>query len=213
MSETDVTDTPLEELEELEETSDIASLEGSNAAPDSPEDGTVDDAEPPGEEDDDETRGPPPRLSQRGAGFIARFEGCVLRMYNDPTNNATIGVGHLIHMGPINGREPQEFRRGITRKRALALLMADADKAARSVRRLIKVPLNQQQLDALISFTFNCGEGALESSTLRKRLNRREYTAVPQELNKWVMSGGRRLEGLVRRRKAEGALFRNGKYK
>jgi lysozyme len=209
MSDTELTDAP--ELE-LEETADVAELEGSNAAPDSPEDGIADDAEP-AEEDEAETRGAPPRLSQRGAGFIARFEGCVLRMYNDPTGNATIGVGHLIHMGPINGREPLEFRRGITRKRALALLMSDADKAARGVRRLIKVPLKQHQLDALVSFTFNCGEGALASSTLRKRLNRGEYGAVPQELNKWVMSGGRRLEGLVRRRKAEGALFRNSKYK
>jgi lysozyme len=115
-------------------------------------------------------------------------------------------------MGPINGREPPEFRHGITRKRALELLTGDAGKAARSVRKLIRVPLNQQQLDALISFTFNCGEGSLAASTLRKRLNRREYAAVPQELNKWVMSGGKRLPGLVRRRKAEGALFSHGKY-
>jgi lysozyme len=209
VSETELTDSP--ELE-LEETEDLAALEGSNTEPDSPEDGTVDDAEPEDDEQEAEARGGPPRLSQRGAGFIARFEGCVLRMYNDPTNNATIGVGHLIHLGPINGREPLEFRRGITRKRALQLLMGDADKAARSVRRLIKVPLNQQQLDALVSFTFNCGEGALASSTLRKRLNRREYAAVPAELNKWVFSAGKRLPGLVRRRKAEGALFGNGKY-
>jgi lysozyme len=209
MSDTELTEAP--ELE-LEETADVAELEGSNAAPDSPQDGLAEDAEPEDDDEAAETRGTPPRLSQRGAGFIARFEGCVLRMYNDPTGNATIGVGHLIHMGPINGREPAEFRRGITRKRALALLMADADKAARGVRRLIKVPLKQHQLDALVSFTFNCGEGALASSTLRKRLNRGEYAAVPQELNKWVMSGGRRLEGLVRRRKAEGVLFRNGKY-
>lgn len=209
MSETETTDAP--ELE-LEETKDPAALEGSNAAPASPEDGTVDDAEPEGEEGEAEARGIPPSLSQRGAGFIARFEGCVLRMYNDPTNNATIGVGHLIHMGPINGREPQEFQRGITRKRALELLMDDAGKAARGVRRLIKVPLNQQQFDALVSFTFNCGEGALAASTLRKRLNRREYAAVPSELNKWVLSGGKRLPGLVRRRKAEGALFSGGRY-
>ena len=207
MSDTETTEAP-----ELEETTDVATLEGSNAAPDSPEDGTVDDAEPEGEEEEAEARGIPPRLSQRGAGFIARFEGCVLRMYNDPTNNATIGVGHLIHMGPINGREPQEFRRGITRKRALELLMGDAGKAARSVRQLIKVPLNQQQFDALVSFTFNCGGSALASSTLRKRLNRREYAAVPSELNKWVLSGGKRLPGLVRRRKAEGALFSRGRY-
>ena len=210
MSETELTEAPELELE-LEETADVEALEGSNAAPDSPEDGVADDAEP-ADEDEPETRGAPARLSQPGAGFIARFEGCVLKMYNDPTGNATIGVGHLIHMGRINGREPAEFRNGITRKRALALLMADADKAARAVRRLIKVPLKQHQRDALISFTFNCGEGALQSSTLRKRLNRGEYAAVPQELNKWVMSGGRRLEGLIRRRKAEGALFHNGKY-
>jgi lysozyme len=209
MSETETTDAP--ELE-LEETTDLDALEGSNAAPESPKDGTVDDAEPEGEEEEAETRGIPPRLSQRGAGFIARFEGCVLHMYNDPSRHATIGVGHLIHLGPINGREPQEFRRGITRKRAIELLMNDADKAARSVRQLIKVPLNQHQRDALISFTFNCGEGALASSTLRKRLNRREYAAVPQELNKWVMSGGKRLPGLIRRRKAEGALFSHGRY-
>jgi lysozyme len=207
MSDTETTDAP-----ELEETTDLAALEGSNSEPDVPEDGTVDDAEPEESEDEADARGTPPRLSQRGAGFIARFEGCVLRMYNDPTNNATIGVGHLIHLGPINGREPVEFRRGITRKRALELLMGDAGKAARSVRRLIKVPLNQQQLDALVSFTFNCGEGALASSTLCKRLNRREYAAVPSELNKWVLSGGRRLPGLVRRRKAEGALFSKSKY-
>jgi lysozyme len=201
----------IDELE-LEETADLATLEGSNAAPDVPEDGSIDDAEPEGTDDDADARGMPPRLSQRGAGFIARFEGCVLRMYNDPTRNATIGVGHLIHMGPINGHEPQEFRHGITRMRALQLLTGDAGKAAGSVRRLIKVPLNQHQLDALISFTFNCGEGSLAASTLRKRLNRGEYKAVPSELNKWVMSGGKRLPGLVRRRKAEGALFSHGTY-
>jgi lysozyme len=208
MSDTETTDAP--EVE-LEETRDIAELEGSNAAPDTPDDGVAEDAEP-ADEDEDETRGTPPRLSQQGAAFIARFEGCVLHMYNDPTGNATIGVGHLIHMGRINGREPAEFRNGITRKRALAILMSDADKAARGVRRLIKVPLKQHQLDALVAFAFNIGLGALEASTLRKRLNRGEYAAVPQELNKWVNSGGRRLEGLVRRRKAEGALFHNGKY-
>jgi lysozyme len=212
MSDTDTTD-----LLDIEETTDPDALEGSNAMPDPPEeDAGAKDAEPEGEEIDEEeaeARGMPPRLSKPGAAFIARFEGCVLKMYNDPTRNATIGVGHLIHMGPINGREPLEFRRGITRKRALALLMADADKAARAVRRLIKVPLNQQQLDALISFTFNCGAGSLQISTLRKRLNRGEYAAVPHELDKWVVSAGKRLPGLVRRRKAEGVLFSHRKYK
>jgi GH24 family phage-related lysozyme (muramidase) len=77
---------------------------------------------------------------------------------------------------------------------------------------MIKVPLNQQQLDALISFTFNCGAGSLSVSTLRARLNRGDYAAVPHELNKWVFSSGKRLPGLVRRRQAEGVLFSHGKY-
>ncbi len=210
MSDTETTDEV-----ELEETRDIEELEGSHAKPDPPEDGAEKDAEPEAEEetdDDAEARGMPPRLSQPGAAFIARFEGCVLRMYNDPTNNATIGVGHLIHMGPINGREPPEFKSGITRQRALQILMGDAGKASQSVRQMIKVPLNQQQLDALVSFTFNCGAGNLSVSTLRARLNRGEYAAVPHELNKWVISGGKRLPGLVRRRQAEGVLFSQRKY-
>jgi len=209
-----MSDTETTEAIELEETPDPEALEGSNAVPDRPEDGAVREAEaePETEEEEADTRGIPPRLSPRGAAFISRFEGCVLRMYNDPTRNATIGVGHLIHLGPINGREPAEFKRGITRQRALELLMSDAGNAARGVRQLIKVPLNQQQLDALVSFAFNCGTGSLAISTLRARLNRREYAAVPLELNKWVLSGGKRLPGLVRRRQAEGALFSHGKY-
>jgi lysozyme len=206
-----MSDTETSEAPELEETKDLAELEGSNAAPDRPDDGAVDEPEPEAEEEEAEARAMA-TLSQRGAAFISRFEGCVLRMYNDPTRNATIGVGHLIHLGPINGSEPPEFRRGITRQRALELLMADAANARNSVRRLIKVPLNQQQLDALISFTFNCGGGSLTVSTLRARLNRGEYAAVPHELDKWVFSSGKRLPGLVRRRKAEGALFGQGRY-
>jgi lysozyme len=208
-----MSDTETTEEVELEETRDIEGLEGSNAVPDHPEDGAVTDAEPEATEDEVASRGfSIGKLSQPGAGFIARFEGCVLRMYNDPTNNATIGVGHLIHMGPINGREPPDFKRGITRQRALEMLMGDAGKASTGVHQLIKVQLNQHQLDALISFAFNCGTGSLAISTLRQKLNHGNYAAVPSELNKWVFSSGKRLPGLVRRRQAEGALFSHGKY-
>jgi lysozyme len=61
-------------------------------------------------------------------------------------------------------------------------------------------------------FTFNCGEGSLRRSTLRRRLNAGNRSAVRSELMKWVYSGGKKLPGLVRRRQAEGALFANGKY-
>ena len=187
-------------------------LEGSNVRPDPLDDEPVDELKPENEEGAESTRAAPPRLSQRGADFVARFEGCILRLYNDPTNNATIGIGHLVHMGPINGTEPGEFRNGITRERALELLGQDASAAADAVRRLIKVPLEQHQVDALVSFTFNCGESSLQASTLRKRLNTGEYSAVPHELGRWVFSEGKKLPGLVRRRRAEGMLFSEGRY-
>jgi lysozyme len=192
-------------------------LEGSNVQPDVPEGEPTDEAEPSGSEEAGtpevpEERGISGGLSSHGAEFVARFEGCILRLYDDPTNNATIGIGHLVHMGPINGSEPSEFRQGITRQRALQLLQHDAAAKAAAVHRLITVPLNQQQVDALISFTFNVGEGNLQASTLRRKLNARDYGSVPSELQKWTLSAGQRLPGLVRRRQAEGTLFAHGRY-
>jgi len=76
---------------------------------------------------------------------------------------------------------------------------------------LIRVPLSGDQFAALVSFTFNCGGGALEKSTLRKRLNLGDYDCVPYQLSRWCKAtvNGRRvsLPGLVKRRAAEGVLF------
>lgn len=76
-----------------------------------------------------------------------------------------------------------------------------------AIERLVKVPLNQNQFDALTSFVYNCGVGALQSSTLLKVLNQGKYEQVPSQLMRWVNAGGKRYEGLVRRRATEGALF------
>jgi lysozyme len=152
------------------------------------------------------------RLSKKGAAFIGHFEGFRGEMYNDPVGHATIGFGHLVHHGPINGSEAAEFRRGISRERALELLLEDAGSAAGEISRSVKVKLTQAQADALISFAFNVGNGAFNSSTLLKLLNQGDYDAVPAQLNRWVKASGRTLPGLVTRRKAEGALFRDGRY-
>ena len=152
----------------------------------------------------------PRRLSRKGAEFIAAFEGFRANLYNDAAGHCTIGYGHLVHHGRCTGREPGEFRRGITRQRALEILMADAEQASGAVRGAVKVPLSRAQFDALVSFTFNLGAGALRESTLLKRLNQGDYASVPAELDRWVKAGGRTLAGLVRRRKAEGAMFAGG---
>ncbi len=61
--------------------------------------------------------------------------------------------------------------------------------AERAVLRLIRVPLTDGQFDALASFTFNLGSGALQRSTLRRKVNREEHTEVPAEFMRWVWAG------------------------
>jgi lysozyme len=151
-------------------------------------------------------------ISTQGAQFIAQFEGFVAELYNDAANppNATIGFGHVVHSGPITGREPLKK---VTKQQALELLQADCATAASAVKKHVKKPLSQAQFDALVSFTYNCGEGSLAESTLLKKLNAGEFGAVPTELEKWTHAGpGTVLPGLVRRRKAEADLFTRGAY-
>jgi lysozyme len=151
-------------------------------------------------------------LSDQGAAFIARFEGFRAKLYNDPTGHCSIGYGHLVHRGPINGTEPAEFRNGISQQRAVQLLKSDAAVAASAVNEHVEVNLAQHQFDALVSFTFNVGTGAFGGSTLLKQLNAARFDAVPGQLRLWNKGGGKVLPGLVTRREAEATLFTTGHY-
>jgi hypothetical protein len=75
------------------------------------------------------------------------------------------------------------------------------------VEKLVKVELKQHQFDALVSFAFNCGEGALAKSTLLRKVNNKDFAGAAQEFHKWTHGGGRVLPGLVRRRASESLLF------
>lgn len=150
------------------------------------------------------------RLSDRGAALIAEFEGLRKKLYNDPVGHCTIGIGHLVHKGRCNGSEPARFKKGITRKQAYALLKEDARRMEAAVNGL-GVPLNQNQFDALVSFTYNLGpRWTTKNNGIRRALLARRYKDVPREMQKWAKAGGRRLPGLVRRRKAEGRFFAAG---
>jgi GH24 family phage-related lysozyme (muramidase) len=128
-------------------------------------------------------------------------------LYNDPAGHCTIGIGHLVHKGRCNGSEPAAFKRGLTRDQAYALLQRDAQRMEKAVNAL-GVPLNQNQFDALVSFTYNLGPGwTVEKTGIRDALRARRYRDVPREMQKWVKANGQTLPGLVRRRKAEGRLF------
>jgi lysozyme len=155
----------------------------------------------------------PAAVSTQGAKFIAEFEGFVPGIYNDAAQppNATIGFGHVVHAGAITGKEAVKK---VSRQQALELLRADCAKAAAAVKKHVKKPLTQAQFDALVSFTYNCGEGNLASSTLLKKLNAGDFEAVPAELHKWTLGGPDQvLPGLVRRRQAEADLFTRGTYR
>jgi lysozyme len=147
------------------------------------------------------------RLSKRGAQLIAEFEDVRQKLYDDPAGHCTIGIGHLVHRGRCNGSEPAEFKRGISRERAYQLLQQDARRMEAAVNRL-GVPLNQNQFDALVSFTYNLGPAwTVEKTGIRDALKARRYRDVPREMKKWVKAGSQTLPGLVRRRNAEAKLF------
>jgi uncharacterized protein (TIGR02594 family) len=139
-------------------------------------------------------------LSQNGLDMIKGFEGLRLNAYQDSAGVWTIGYGHT------GGVRPGDR---ITQAQAEQYLRGDVKWAEQAVRDNVKVPLTQGQFDALVSFTFNLGAGALQKSTLLKKLNAGDYAGAQAEFGKWVHAGGQRLEGLVRRRAEEAALFGN----
>lgn len=145
-------------------------------------------------------------VTDEGLALIKRFEGFSPTIYICPGGWPTIGYGHVVLDG-----ERERFANGIDEDEAADLLCRDVGVAERAVLRLIVVPLTDGQFDALVSFAFNLGSGALQRSTLRRKVNREDHGAVPAEFRKWVCAGGRKLKGLMRRREAEAALYADHK--
>lgn len=139
-------------------------------------------------------------INEGGLELIKRFEGFSAKPYLCPAGYLTVGYGHVV-------RNPDNFRHGISQREALEILASDVEEAERCVLRFIAVPLTDGQFDALVSFTFNLGSGALQRSTLRRRINRGEHEDVPAEFMKWVWAGGRKLKGLISRRAEEALLY------
>ena len=138
------------------------------------------------------------RLSDSGVDLIKNFEGLRLSAYQDSAGVWTIGYGHT------GGVKPGDR---ISQGQAEALLRKDTGWAQDAVRQQVHVPLTQDQFNALTSFTFNLGAGALQSSTLLSKLNAGDYAGAQAEFGRFVHAGGRVLQGLVRRRAAEADLF------
>ena len=141
-------------------------------------------------------------ITQEGLDLIKRFEGFSPTIYICPAGYPTIGYGHVVRDG-----EKDRFAAGIDQEEGEELLRRDVCWAERGVLRLINVPLTDGQFDALVSFTFNLGTGALQQSTLRRKVNREEHAQVPREFMRWVWARGKKLKGLQRRRLAESIRY------
>ena len=144
----------------------------------------------------------PTRTSQVGIDLIKEFEGLELSSYRCAANVLTIGYGHT--GGVYEGQTITEYD-------AEELLRKDLLWFEQEVSRLINVTLTQHEFDAIVSFTFNCGSGALSESTFRRRMNAGESKALcfREEFPKWVNGPNGPLPGLVRRRDAEVELAIN----
>lgn len=135
------------------------------------------------------------------ARFVARWEGFLPRAYLDTIAEPpvwTIGHGHT---GDVR---PGEV---ISKREARELLADDLRTAARAVRRNVRVKLTVRQRIALISLVFNCGEGAIDGSTLQRELNAGRYRAAANCFLDWSHAGGEVVEGLLNRRREERWMF------
>lgn len=146
------------------------------------------------------------KTSKDGLEFIAVWEGCILKPYKDIAGLRTIGIGHLI-------KPTENFPDGveITKEKALELLASDVKACEDAINKNIKVELNQNQFDALVSFGFNCGVGVYTTSEACKLLNKGNYVDFPEKILSWskaTINGAKVVvKGLYSRRISEGKLF------
>ena len=143
-------------------------------------------------------------MTDEGLDLIKLYEGYSSSPYLCPANHWTIGYGAIWGMDDTRVKEDHP---DINEDQADYLLRRDVKKSEMAVLRHIRVPLEDGQFNALCSFVFNLGSGALQSSTLRRKINRGDYIGAANEFPRWVFAGGRKLKGLIRRREHERLMF------
>lgn len=164
------------------------------------------------------------KLSKAGADLMHQYEGCRNKPYLCPAHIWTIGYGHVLYQDqirlPMVSKEgqstmirkeyplKQEDNRVWSKEEIEKLFSDDVSLFERGVLRLAPILSGRQgAFDACVSFSFNAGLGNFQRSTIRMKVNRGEWEAAAEAFMQWTKGGGRELPGLVKRRKAEKALF------
>lgn len=143
-------------------------------------------------------------ITQKGIEIIKKFEGLRTKAYKCSAGVPTIGYGltfypsgERVKMGDI-----------ITPEQAEKYLVEVLKGFQKQIAPLIKTELNPHQWDALISFTYNVGVGNLKISTLLKKVNANPNDpTIRNEFQRWVYAGGKKLDGLVKRRAEEATIY------
>jgi lysozyme len=159
------------------------------------------------------------KTSEIGIQLIKDFEGCHSSPYLCPAKLWTIGYGHVLYPQQARMKTEERVSLGLAEDHARVwgpdeitdLLEKDLSRFEAGVLRLCPAAAdNQCHFDALVSFSFNVGLGNLQASTLRMKYNRDDFEGAANEFPKWRKANGQVLQGLVRRREAEKALFKSG---
>jgi lysozyme len=150
------------------------------------------------------------KVSENFIHHIEKFEcgGDVtkyLKPYKCPAGVPTIGYGNTFYE---NGSKVKLTDPLITKEKAQSILRASMDYFEKQVDALVVDSINQNQFDALVDFAYNVGIGNLKSSTLLKKVNKNPNDpTIREEFMKWVFAGGKKLNGLVKRRESEADLY------
>lgn len=151
------------------------------------------------------------KISNKGVAFIKSFEGLRLSPYRDAVGKWTVGYGHLMFPHEVKAMKT------LTMAEAEELLRDDIADHEEGMSKLFPASrmatVTQGQWDALVSFAFNLGVGALKKSSLLRLFLAGDIAGASAQFDRWVNAGGRRLGGLVRRRAAERRMFDTGVWK
>lgn len=145
------------------------------------------------------------KLSQKGLELIKQFEGLSLTPYVCAGGINTIGYGNTYY---TNGKKVSLKDKAITKQQAEELLKHSLSTYEKAVDSFCRDDISQSNFDALVSFAYNLGTGALQKSTLIKKVNANpKDVTIADEFLKWNKANGRVLAGLTRRRQAEANLY------
>lgn len=148
-------------------------------------------------------------ISSTCTNLVKKYEGFRSKPYKCPAGIPTIGFGSTFY---LNGEKVSMYDSEISEPFASELLEKVLNDFATKVDNIIKVSLNQNQFDALVSFTYNIGISAFSKSTLLTKLNNSDFQGASKEFVRWNKANGKVLKGLTNRRLDEQKLFEN-KYK